>query len=108
MTENNNLLKDLAMDADDSTAPSGGHNVNSMLNVSLAVQVVLGETRMPVSQLLSLSRGSVVELKKRIGEPLNVMVNDRLIARGDLVKTGENGLGIKLTEIVKDYVTEQA
>jgi flagellar motor switch protein FliN/FliY len=108
MSDSKNLLKDLAADAGENVKAGVGHNVNSMLNVSLAVQVVLGETRMPVSQLLSLSRGSVVELEKRIGEPLSVMVNDRLIARGDLVKTGENGLGIKLTEIVKDYVTETA
>lgn len=108
MSDNKNLLKDLAVEAGENATSGEGHNVNSMLNVSLSVQVVLGETRMPVSQLLSLSRGSVIELEKRIGEPLSVMVNDRLIARGDLVKTGENGLGIKLTEIVKDYVAETA
>lgn len=105
--ESHSLLKELATDEMNRVDPGvGGHSVNAMLNVSMAVQVVLGETRMPVSQLLSLTRGSVVELDKRIGQPLDVLISDRLVARGDLVKVGENGLGIKLTEIVKDYVSE--
>ena len=82
-----------------------GHNINSLLNVSLNVQVVLGQARMSISQLLSLARGSVIEIDRKIGEPLDVMINDRLVARGDLVKVGEDGIGITLTEIVKDYVS---
>jgi flagellar motor switch protein FliN/FliY len=82
-----------------------GHNINAMLNVSLNVQVVLGQARMSISQLLSLARGSVIEIDRKIGEPLDVMINDRLVARGDLVKVGEDGIGITLTEIVKDYVS---
>jgi flagellar motor switch protein FliN/FliY len=78
-----------------------GHNINAMLNVSLNVQVVLGHARMSISQLLSLARGSVIEIDRKIGEPLDVMINDRL----DLVKVGEEGIGITLTEIVKDYVS---
>lgn len=82
-----------------------GHNINAMLNVSLNVQVVLGQARMSISQLLSLARGSVIEIDRKIGEPLDVMINDRLVARGDLVKVGEDGIGVTLTEIVKDYVS---
>lgn len=82
-----------------------GQNINAMLNVSLNVQVVLGQARMSISQLLSLARGSVIEIDRKIGEPLDVMINDRLVARGDLVKVGEDGIGITLTEIVKDYVS---
>ncbi|MPQ95069.1 FliM/FliN family flagellar motor switch protein [Thioclava sp. JE_KL1] len=81
-----------------------GQNVNAMLNVGLSVQIVLGQSRIPISQLLNLSRGSVIELEKKIGEPVDVVINDRLVARGDLVKVGENRLGVTLTEIVKDYV----
>ena len=103
--DSNSLLKDIAAEEIKKVdVQSNGQGVNAMLNVSLSVQVVLGEARMPVSQLLSLSRGSVVELDRRIGQPLDVMINDRLVARGDLVKVGEDGLGITLTEIVKDYV----
>lgn len=90
------------------TAEAGGHNINAMLNVSLNVQIVLGHSRMPIAQLLSLSRGSVIELDKKIGEPVDVMINDRLVARGDLVKVGENRIGVTLTEIVKDYVSKRA
>lgn len=100
------VLSDLASETlKEVDAEQGGRTVNSMLNVSMTVQVVLGEARMPVSQLLSLTRGSVVELDKRLGQPLDVIVGDRLVARGDLVKVGENGLGINLTEIAKDIVT---
>lgn len=83
-----------------------GHNINAMLNVSLNVQIVLGQAKMPIAQLLNLSRGSVIELDKRIGEPVDVMINDRLVARGDLVKVGDNRIGVTLTEIVKDYVSD--
>ena len=77
-------------------------NVNAMMTLTLPVQVVLGQTRMPVSQLLSLSRGSVIELDKRIGEPVDLVINDRLVARGELVKVAGNRVGVTLTEIVKD------
>jgi flagellar motor switch protein FliN/FliY len=78
-----------------------------MLNVGLNVQIVLGQTRMPISQLLKLSRGSVIELDKKIGEPVDIVINDRLVARGDLVKLDEDRIGVSLIEIVKDYVSEK-
>lgn len=84
-----------------------GQNVNAMLNVGLSVQIVLGQSRIPIAQLLNLSRGSVIELEKKIGEPIDVVINDRLVARGDLVKVGDNRLGVTLTEIVKDYVPKR-
>nr|WP_110814161.1 flagellar motor switch protein FliN [Pseudoroseicyclus aestuarii] len=87
------------------TAP--GRNIDAMLNVALDVQIVLGRARMPIAQLLKLSRGKVVELDKKIGEPVDVIINDRLVARGDLVKVGEGRLGVTLTEIVKDYVGDR-
>ena len=77
-------------------------NVNAMMNVALTVQIVLGQTRMPISQLLEISRGSVIELDKRIGEPVDMMINDRLVARGDLVKVADNRVGVTLTEIIRD------
>nr|WP_242652342.1 FliM/FliN family flagellar motor switch protein [Limimaricola pyoseonensis] len=88
-------------------APKGGRNIEAMLNVGLDVQIVLGHAKMPIAQLLKLGRGSVIELDKRIGEPVDVMINDRLVARGDLVKLGENRIGVSLTDIVKDYVSEE-
>ena len=84
-----------------------GYNIDAMMNVGLNVQIVLGKTRMPIAQLLKLSRGSIIELDKRIGEPVDVVINDRLVARGDLVKLDEERIGVSLIEIVKDYVSEK-
>lgn len=85
---------------------AGGRNIDAMLNVDLRVQVILGHARMPISQLLKLSRGSVIELDRRIGEHVDVVINDRLVARGDLVKLDGGQIGVTLTEILKDYVTD--
>jgi flagellar motor switch protein FliN/FliY len=100
------------LDTDDAenvlTAPpeEGGAGMNAMLNVRLDVQVVLGQARMPISRLLELTRGSIVELNRKIGAPVDLMVSGRLVARGDLVKVGEDRLGVSLTQIVKDYVPD--
>ncbi|MGR3571018.1 FliM/FliN family flagellar motor switch protein [Brevirhabdus sp.] len=83
-----------------------GHNIDAMLNVGLNVQVVLGRTRMPIAQLLKLSRGAIIELDKNIGQPVEVVINDRLVARGDLIKLADERIGVSLTEIVKDYVSD--
>ncbi|MFG6559612.1 FliM/FliN family flagellar motor switch protein [Sulfitobacter sp. 1A15299] len=85
---------------------AGGAGINAMLNVGLDVQIVLGQARMPISRLLELTRGSIVELNRKIGAPVDLMVSDRLVARGDLVKVGEDRLGVSLTQIVKDYVPD--
>lgn len=85
---------------------AGGRNIDAMLNVDLRVQVILGNARMPISQLLKLSRGSVIELDRRIGEHVDVVINDRLVARGDLVKLDGGQIGVTLTEILKDYVMD--
>lgn len=85
---------------------AGGRNIDAMLNVGLNVQIILGQSRMPISQLLKLSRGSVIELDKKIGEPVDVVINDRLVARGDLVKLAGDRIGVTLTAIAKDYVSE--
>jgi flagellar motor switch protein FliN/FliY len=84
----------------------GGAGMNAMLNVRLDVQVVLGQARMPISRLLELTRGSIVELNRKIGAPVDLMVSGRLVARGDLVKVGDDRLGVSLTQIVKDYVPD--
>jgi flagellar motor switch protein FliN len=87
-------------------AEEGGTGINAMLNVGLDVQIVLGHTRMPISRLLELTRGSIVELNRKIGAPVDLMVSNRLVARGDLVKVGEDRLGVSLTQIVKDHAPD--
>ncbi|EAU45424.1 MULTISPECIES: FliM/FliN family flagellar motor switch protein [Salipiger] len=102
------VVQAVAEEAAAEQASKGGANsIDAMLNVGLNVQIVLGQTRMPIAQLLKLSRGSIIELDKSIGQPVEVVINDRLVARGDLVKLEDDRLGVSLIEIVKDYVSEK-
>ena len=70
-----------------------------ILDVPLGVSVELGRVRMPVRQLLALTAGSVIELAKLAGEPLDVLINGRPVARGEAVMVNEK-FGVRLTEIV--------
>ncbi|MBO9713496.1 flagellar motor switch protein FliN [Sphingomonas sp.] len=74
--------------------------LDAVHDVPVKVQAVLGRARMPVGQLLQLGTGTVVELDRRVGEPVDIFVNDRLIARGEVVLI-DNALGVTLTEIVR-------
>ena len=88
------------------TKAGTGQNIDAMLNVGMDVQIVLGRTRMSIAELLKLSRGSIVELRESIGQPVDVVINDRVVARGDLVKMPDDRIGVSLIEIVKDYVSD--
>lgn len=68
-------------------------------DVPVRVQAVLGRTRLAVDELLALSAGSVIELDRRVGEPVDLLVNGQLIARGELVLV-EGSLGVTLIELV--------
>lgn len=78
----------------------GSESLEAVHDVPVKVQAVLGRARMPVGELLHLSSGTVVELDRRVGEPVDIFVNDRLIARGEVVLI-DNALGVTLTEIVR-------
>lgn len=98
-------------DGDDSDSGSGSgsggsssdgpkdRNLKLILDIPLRVTVELGRTKMPVSELLNLTQGSVIELSKLAGEPMEVMVNDKLIARGEAVVVNEK-FGVRLTDII--------
>jgi flagellar motor switch protein FliN/FliY len=99
--------KDPAQSASSSQSKAKqGKSIDAMLNVDMNIQVVLGYSHMPIADLLKLSRDSVIELDRQIGEPVDIIINQSLVARGDLIKVGENRIGISLTEIVKDYIFE--
>ena len=83
-----------------------GKSLDAIFGVKLEVRVVLGRNRMPISELLNLTKGSVIELDRRVGEPVDLMINDRMVARGDLVRVQGDMLGVALREIVKDFVSE--
>lgn len=74
-------------------------NIDLILDVPLRVEVELGRVTMSIGQILSLGPGSVIELDKLANEPVDIVVNDRLIARGEVVLVDEN-FGVRLTDIV--------
>lgn len=78
---------------------SKDRNLQLILDIPLRVSVELGRTKMPVSELLNLTQGSVIELTKLAGEPLEVLVNDKLIAKGEAVVVNEK-FGVRLTDII--------
>lgn len=84
-----------------SPATSEGESagLDLILDVPLAVSVELGRVRMPVRELLALGAGSVIELAKLAGEPLDVLINGKPVARGEAVMVNEK-FGVRLTEIV--------
>lgn len=78
-------------------APS--KNIDLLLDVSMRVTVELGRTRMPLSQILELQHGSVVELDRLAGDPVDIFVNDCMIARGEVVIVDDK-FGVRITEMV--------
>lgn len=79
--------------------PKRERNLDLILDIPLKVTVELGRTRMVVSDLLNLGQGSVIELSKLAGEPMEVLVNDKLVARGEAVVVNEK-FGVRLTDII--------
>lgn len=78
----------------------GASSMEAVYDVPVKVQAVLGRAKMPIAELVSMRSGYVFELDRRVGEPIDVLVNDRLIARGEIVMI-DGSLGVTLTEIVK-------
>jgi flagellar motor switch protein FliN/FliY len=74
-------------------------NMDFLLDVALMVSVEVGSTRMTVQELLQLGQGSVIELTKLAGEPLDIYINERLIARGEAVIVNEK-FGVRVTDII--------
>ena len=75
-------------------------NLQAVYEIPVQVSAVLGKTSMPISQLLKLGRGAVVELDRKVGEAIDIYVNERLVARGEVVIV-EDKIGITLTELIK-------
>ena len=83
-----------------SQGPLEPDDLQAVFDVPVKVQAVLGRSRMDIGELLQLKPGMVVELDRRVGEPADIFVNNRLIARGEVVLI-DNALGVTLTEIVR-------
>lgn len=74
-------------------------NLDLILDIPLRVTVELGRTKMVVRDLLNLGQGSVIELNKLAGEPMEILVNDKLVAKGEAVVVNEK-FGVRLTDII--------
>ena len=84
--------------------PTNAKELEAVYDIPVQVSAVLGKANMQVSQLLKLGRGAVVELDRKVGEAIDIYVNNRLVARGEVVVV-EDRLGVTMTEIIK---TEQS
>ena len=81
------------------TAPSGSQNLDFLLDIPLDVTVELGRTSMIINKMLQLTQGSVVELDKAAGEPVEIFVNDKLLGKGEVIVVNER-FGVRITEII--------
>ncbi len=75
------------------------HNIELLMDVDLPVSIELGRTKMPIADILSLGPGSVVELNKLAGEPVDLLVNHKVVARGEVVVVDEN-FGLRITQLM--------
>jgi flagellar motor switch protein FliN/FliY len=82
-------------------ATGASRDLEAVYDVPVQVSAVLGRATMQVSQLLKLGRGAVVELDRKLGEAVDIYVNNRLVARGEVVMGEDNRLGVTMTEIIK-------
>ncbi len=90
-------VADLGLDADDKTAV----DLAPVFDVPVNISAVLGRASLSVAQLLKLGAGTVLELDRKVGEAIDIYVNNRLVARGEVVVVDER-LGVTMTEIIKD------
>ena len=84
---------------DENTGPTFSGNMDFLLDIPLEISVELGRTKMLINELLKLGQGSVVELSKLAGETLEILANQKLVARGEVVVVNEK-YGVRLTEII--------
>ncbi len=87
-------------DSPDPLTEKSVSDLEAIFDVPVRVSVVLGRSKIPVADLLKMDVGTVVELDRQVGEAIEIYVNDRLIARGEIVLV-ENRLGVTMTEIIK-------
>jgi flagellar motor switch protein FliN/FliY len=91
----------LAGPGSERATPMAPRELDAVYDIPVQVSAVLGRATMQVSQLLKLGRGAVVELDRKLGEAVDIYVNNRLVARGEVVMVEDNRLGVTMTEIVK-------
>lgn len=102
MTDESLTLSELEPSAGEAarSEPVTVNDLDAVYGIPVEVAAVLGKATMPVSSLLKLGRGAVIELDRKVGEAIDIYVNNRLVARGEVVVV-EDKLGITMTEIIK-------
>ena len=90
-----------ALNLADEGGDKSAADLATVFDVPVNISAVLGKAHMSVAQLLKLNRGSVLELDRKVGEAIDIYVNNRLVARGEVVIVDER-LGVTMTEIIKD------
>ena len=96
----NSARADNGGDDEGGKAPTQARDLEAVYEIPVQVSAVLGKATMQVSQLLKLGRGAVVELDRKVGEAIDIYVNNRLVARGEVVVVDDR-LGVTMTEIIK-------
>jgi flagellar motor switch protein FliN/FliY len=101
MSESDESFPDAGDNGESLAVSQPNRNLDTILRIPVSVQVILGSAMMPVSNLLKLGRGAVIPLDHRVGEPVDIIVNGRVIARGEIVVVEDDNarLGVSLTEI---------
>lgn len=88
---------------DNFNIPSSTTDLEAVYDIPVKVSAILGKTKMKVSQLMNLNKGAIIELDRKVGEAIDIYVNNNLVARGEVVVVDDK-LGITMTEIVKNSV----
>ena len=89
-----------ALAVSDDAGEKSARDLETVFDVPVNISAVLGKSHMTVAQLLKLQNGSVLELDRKVGEAIDIFVNNRLVARGEVVVV-EDRLGVTMTEIIK-------
>ncbi|MDD3228556.1 MAG: flagellar motor switch phosphatase FliY [Oscillospiraceae bacterium] len=90
---------DFSQQGNNNVAPLNSVNIEMLMNVPLEVSVEIGKTRRPIREIADFGQGTVIELDKQAGAPVDIIVNGQLLAHGDVVVIGDN-FGVRITEIV--------
>ena len=94
------MADDVTLASDESETARGASDLEAVFDVPVQVSAVLGRTRMDIGDLLRLGPGAVLELDRKVGEAIDIYINNRLVARGEVVLVEEK-LGVTMTEMIK-------
>lgn len=97
--ENTSILREASVNMDDKKSATA-EELEPVYDIPVKVSAVLGKTKMTVSQLMKLNKGTIIELDKKVGEPVDIYVNNNLVAKGEVVIV-DNKLGVTMSEIIK-------